>query len=110
MEDLWNAPAWMVVTASAVAVLVAGVGVWRWKKITAMQAAFIATAVAIGAASIVLVMVQVYRGDELGRAISWIEQIGVAIAGVSLGAFALCFVCLVTDLIERVRKRLKRSP
>ncbi len=66
-----------------------------------------ATAVAVGAASVVFVMAQVYRGDELGRAIPWIEQAGVAIAGVSLGAFALCFVCVVADLIERVRKRIK---
>jgi hypothetical protein len=107
MENLWNAPAWVVVTAAVVATLAAGVGVWRWKKLTAMQAALIATAVAIGAASVVLVMVQVYRGDELGRAIPWIEQTGVAIAGISLGAFVLCFVCLVAGLIERVRKRLR---
>jgi hypothetical protein len=107
MENLWSAPAWVVVTASLVATLAAGVAVWRWKKLTAMQAALIATAVAIGAASVVLVVVQVYRGDELGRAIPWIEQTGVAIAGISIGAFALCFVCLVADLIERVRKRIK---
>ena len=107
MKNRWNAPAWVVVTAAVVATLAAGVGVRRWKKLTAMQAALIATAVAIGAASVVVVMAQVYRGDQLGQAIPWIEQTGVAIAGISLGAFVLCFVYLVADLIERVRKRLK---
>lgn len=73
---------------------------------TALQGALIAAAVAIGAASVVFVMVQVYRGDELGRAIPWIEQAGVAIVGISAGSFALCVICLIADLIDRLRKRL----
>ena len=105
MESICSVSASMVFTVLVVGTLATGVGVWRSKRQSALQGALIAAAVAIGAASVVFVMLLSYHGDSRGQAIPWIEQTGVAIAGISAGSFVLCIVFVAVDLIDRIRRR-----